>query len=92
MEGRVDRLKQWTLHCLQSSGINKRSSGVFTFSIRKASQAPLILLRDKDDLPAIYLRTKTEVDNAALRDAIKSGEDLSGMAMLGEPSKYITIS
>ena len=64
----------------------------FSLGVRQASQAPLVVKGNINDLPDEFKKVTIEPDKKALRDAIKSSvEGIEQYAELGERSSYLSI-
>ncbi len=57
----------------------------------RASTPKYVLNVDLEDLPEEFVRTKSEVDMAAIREAIKDGMDLSDLVTEEERTEYLRI-
>jgi len=83
-----ERLRGYTLSCLQAAGLQKVSTGVGIASVLKARESVQIL--DAEALPAMYRDIEIKPDKKAIGEAIKAGEQVPGAVMaLGLPSLSI---
>lgn len=79
-EKKLERLKDYYRHVMQSNGLKKVSGKVYTASIRSAS---VVLVENEQIVPKIFWKTKTEtsIDKVAVRDAIKAGTIVPGATL-----------
>lgn len=73
----VERLKQTVTAAMQLRGMDKERFGNFTASLRRSERVTV----DDDliqQLPDKYKRVKYEADKTALKEALKSGEEVEG--------------
>lgn len=73
----VERLKQTVTAAMRLRGMDKERFGNFTASIRKSERVTV----DDDliqQLPDKFKRVKYEADKTALKEALKSGEQVEG--------------
>ena len=73
----ADRMKSALSAYMQASNTKKLSAGTFTLSFRKSET---VYISDENAIPAEYIKTKTttSVDKAAIKAAIKSGQEVAG--------------
>lgn len=80
IENNIDRLKAYSQDALAVVGKDKLQTGLFTFSIRK--NAPKVIILDENDIPKDYLiEQQPKVDKNLLKEAIKNGEKVPGVAL-----------
>lgn len=78
IEKRVDWLKETLKHAMIETGKTKFKTQLFSFGVQK--NPPSVIL-ETDDIPERFLiHVDPKVDKAAISEALKSGEDLSGIA------------
>lgn len=90
---RADRLKSWVRHCMESTGLSKATAGRFQVSIvGNGGQAPLVLSDglDPQTLEPRFQTVKITANNAAIRQALESGEVLE-WAKIGERGTTLRI-
>ena len=89
---KVEFLKTRLIEHLKSTGQSKIKTSKFSLGVRQASQAPLVVKGNINDLPDEFKKVLIEPDKKALRDAIKSEvEGIEQYAELGERSSYLSI-
>lgn len=90
MDGNITRMKEMLQQAMTDTGKTKFKTALFSFGIRK-SPASVVLDAPVSLIPQAYLiPQEPKVDKKALSAAIKSGEDLSGIAHL-QQSEYLSI-
>jgi len=78
-ENAVERLKEYAGFCLDEIGENKIKGTLGEIAIRKPSMIVEVL--DESLVDAMYLKTKVEINKAAIKEALKSGLEVSGAKM-----------
>lgn len=75
----IDRMKTRLLETMQATGKTKIRTPYWSFYTQATESVQL----DTDKVPERFLRYKEpEVDKAAIKEALKAGEDLNGIAHL----------
>ena len=88
LESRDEALGKYIASCLTLAGLDHLKAGTFDF--RMQSNAPAVmLLCEAADLPAEYRKATWTADKAAIKEAIKRGEELE-FAVLS-PSKSLRV-
>lgn len=64
---------------LDFAGQTKVKLPVATISLR--ASPPRVVVIDETEIPEQFIRTRREVDKAALREALKAGDDIPGAAL-----------
>lgn len=77
----IDRMKNGLLAFLDASGEKTVKGGTFTVGKRKSTAINIL---DENALDVAYLTVKTEPNKTAIKEAIESGVDLSGIAEIVE--------
>ncbi len=92
-EKTIEWLTEYLKQHLEKIGKTKLRTNKFNISIRKASVAPLHLLReDAKSYPQQYQKVTIEVDKKALKEAVINGDNEAlKYAELGEKSSYLSI-
>jgi hypothetical protein len=92
-EKTIEWLTEYLKQHLEKIGVRKLRTNKFNLSVRKASVAPLHLLReDAKSYPQQYQKVTIEVDKKALKEAVINGdEEALKSAELGEKSTYLFI-
>ena len=67
------------MRLMDAAGQSKIPLPTATLSLRNG--APKVVVTDESRIPARYTRTKVEVDKAALREALKTGETIDGACL-----------
>lgn len=79
----IDRLKQNLQYSMEMTGQTKFKTALFSFGIQKNPPAVVMDEQYIENIPERFLvRPEPKVDKTAIKDALKSGEDLSGIAHL----------
>ena len=92
-EKTIEWLQEYLKQHLEKIGKTKLRTNKFNVSIRKASIAPLQLLKENANVyPQQYRKITVEIDKKALKEAVING-DLEALkyAILGEKSTYLSI-
>lgn len=90
-ENAVERLKGSLLYALKATGQRSIETNLGRVTAMRASTPKYVLNVDLEDLPEEFVRTKSEVDMAAIREAIKDGMDLSDLVTEEERTEYLRI-
>ncbi len=92
-ETAIEWLTEYLKTHLEKQGVKKLRTNKFNLSIRKASQAPLILnFEEANKYPKKYQKVTVEVDKKQLKEDIKNGDsEAVKYGKLGEKSAYISI-
>ena len=90
---RVDRLKAWTMFCLESQGMTKAEAGPYTFAIQKnGGVAPIsYITEDPSQWPAEFVVSTPKIDTAKVREFLTAGNHLTDLAVLGERGPSLRI-
>ena len=90
-ENAAERLKGALLYALKATGQRSIETNLGRVTAMRASTPKYVLNVDLEDLPEEFVRTKSEVDMAAIREAIKDGMDLSDLVTEEERTEYLRI-
>lgn len=91
IENNIDRMKKALQDAMVVTGKTKFKTELFSFGIRKNAPAVVIDEQYIENIPAEYLIPQDpKIDKKAIREAIKAGKDLVGIAHL-ERSESLTI-
>lgn len=79
-ERKLDRLKDYYMHVMQSNGLKKVAGKVYSCSVRSS---PVVLVENEQAVPKEFWKTKVEtsIDKTAVRDAIKGGAVVPGCSL-----------
>jgi hypothetical protein len=72
-------------------GIKRVQEPEFIATVTTPKDGPVIVTVDISELPARFVRVKKEVDKTAIKTALVAGEDLSSIAIRGNPKPHLTI-
>ncbi len=81
IENNIKRMKTILYQSMKVTGKTKFKGEKFSFWIQKNPISTIVEINEKE-LPTQYQRIKVEADLGKIREAIESGEDLSGIAHL----------
>lgn len=87
MERKIDAMKGRLLSAMQVMEMTKIKSKHFTFSIRK--NPPSVQIKDIEALPFGFYSVEKKADKAKIREALKSGQDISGATLTQSESLQI---
>lgn len=88
LDEKAERLRSMTLFALQELGMKKLDAPDMSVSVRDG--APGVEITDASSLPDRYVRIKVEPDKAAIKEALKDGEEIPGACLKnGSPSLTI---
>ena len=91
IEGNVSRMKSALQYAMEATGKTKFKTQLFSFGIRKNPPSVVIDAVNVRDFPDEYIiESEPILDKKALKDALKAGEDLSGLCHL-EQSESLSI-
>jgi len=91
IENNIKRMKAALQYAMQTTGKVKFKTALFSFGIRKNPPSVVIDAVNVRDFPDIYIiESEPILDKKALKDALKAGEDLSGLCHL-EQSESLSI-
>ena len=91
IENNVKRMKGALQYAMQTTGKVKFKTPLFSFGIRKNPASVVIDTANVRDFPDEYIiESEPILDKKALKDALKAGEDLSGLCHL-EQSESLSI-
>lgn len=88
LEGRAEKSRRIVQWALEELGLSKLDCPDMSVSLRAA--APGVEIVDLSQLPERYVRLKVEPDKAAIREALKQGEEIPG-ALLKNAGNSLTI-
>ena len=91
IENNIKNMKTSLQVAMETTGKSKFKTELFSFSIQK--NAPSVVIDEQyiENIPDKYLKYKEpEIDKIAIKDALKKGEDLTGIAHL-EQSESLRI-
>ena len=90
-ENAIERMKEALQYSMQATGKTKFKTQLFSFGIRKNPPSVVIDAVNVRDFPDEYIiESEPILDKKALKDALKAGEDLSGLCHL-EQSESLRI-
>jgi len=77
-ENRKQSLKEYLQGCMQEAEIYELKFG--TKSVKIAKNPPRVVIDDEQSIPAKYkvIETITKIDKAGIKNAIKTGKEVSG--------------
>lgn len=82
-ENAVDRLKKMMQEALDAAGEKKLACGSFTCAIQNNPESVVLDAQYIESVPVEYLKFKEpEIDRKKIRDDLKAGKDLDGIAHL----------
>lgn len=91
IEGNIKRLKSALQYAMETTGKTKFKTTLFSFGIRKNPPSVVIDAANVRDFPEQYvIESEPVLDKKALKDALKAGEDLTGLCHL-EQSESLSI-
>ena len=91
LENNIKNMKTSLQVAMETTGKSKFKTELFSFSIQKNAPAVVIDEQYIENIPDKYLKYKDpEIDKIAIKDALKKGEDLTGIAHL-EQSESLRI-
>lgn len=82
LKGLATRLKETLLADLHQHGETKATAGKFKIARQKNSQPSVILNIAAEALPTEFQRITIEADKTALKDALKDGTEIDGVALI----------
>ena len=90
MENNIDRMKQAMSDALNTvevdaKGVKRLKTDKFTFSFRKSSTVEV----DENKISRFYIKTKTEVDKAAIKKILSNGGKVIGAELIENHSLQI---
>lgn len=90
MENNIDRMKQAMSDALNTveadaKGVKRLKTDKFTFSFRKSSTVEV----DENKISRFYIKTKTEVDKAAIKKILSNGGKVIGAELIENQSLQI---
>ena len=71
-------LKEWLKFNMESSGIDKIESDLFTITLGKAPKNTLLIVDDENAIPMDYKKVSYSVDKVSIKKAIKDGYEVKG--------------
>ena len=91
IKNNIKRMKSALQFAMQMTGKTKFKTALFTFGIRKNPASVVIDAANVRDFPEQYIiESEPILDKWALKDALKAGEDLTGLCHL-EQSESLSI-
>lgn len=91
IENNIKRMKSALQFAMRMTGKTKFKTALFTFGIRKNPASVVIDAANVRDFPERYIiESEPILDKWALKDALKAGEDLTGLCHL-EQSESLSI-
>ena len=91
IENNIKRMKSALQFAMQMTGKTKFKTALFTFGIRKNPASVVIDAANVRDFPEQYIiESEPILDKWALKDALKAGEDMTGLCHL-EQSESLSI-
>jgi sugar-specific transcriptional regulator TrmB len=91
IENNIKRMKSALQFAMQMTGKTKFKTALFTFGIRKNPVSVVIDAANVRDFPEQYIiESEPILDKRALKDALKAGEDMTGLCHL-EQSESLSI-
>ena len=91
IENNIKRMKSALQYSMQVTGKVKFKTSLFSFGIRKNPPSVVIDTANVRDFPNEYIiESEPILDKKALKDALKNGEDLTGLCHL-EQSESLSI-
>ena len=89
LEKKIDNLKIYIDANMKLRGTKKVDVGTFTITVRK--NPPKVEVVEFNDIPTRFIKSKTEysVDRKGILEAIKSGEEVSGVQLIQTESLSI---
>lgn len=88
IQAREDRMREFIAELLNRANVRKVELGEATLSLGNAPQS--VRITDEAALAPQFIRTKTEPDRTAIKDALKRGEAVAG-AELSNGGEILTI-
>ena len=86
IENNIKRMKAALQYSMQATGKTKFKTALFSFGIQKNPAAVVIDEGYLENIPDRFLIPQDpQIDKKAIKEAIKAGEDLEGIAHLSEP-------
>lgn len=83
IENNIKRMKETLQLVMESTGKIKFKTDLFSFNIQNNAPSVVIDAEDINDIPDTFLKFKDpEPNKAAIKEAIKNGLDMSGIAHL----------
>lgn len=89
IENNIKQMKKALQDAMEITGKTKFKTELFSFGIR--SNAPAVVIDGElENIPTEYLRIKEpEIDKAKIKEALKNGVDLEGVAHLEKSSSLV---
>lgn len=85
LEGKRDRMETCLQSAMTACGKPKFKTELFSYSIKKNPPSLVMDVTDLDEIPPYYLVQKDpEINKAAIKEALKNGEDVGGIAHLSQ--------
>ena len=82
-ENTIDRMKKAMQNAMETVGEPKLPCGTFTVAIQKNPESVVLDEQYIENFPEVYLKVKEpEIDRKKIKDDLKAGVDLSGLAHL----------
>lgn len=91
-ENRVASLKARLLASMEARDEKKIDGRLGSVTVQRSGSVPTEILVDLEDLPERFLKRSVSADTAAIKAALKEGDEEAGkVARLGEGSTYVRI-
>lgn len=82
IENNIKRMKENLQNAMENTGKTKFKTECWNFGIQNNPPSLVMDTDDFDAVPSIYIKVSKEFDKAAIKDAIKDGEKMAGIAHL----------
>lgn len=80
LENRHTNIKQYAFDCLKAMGMNKMSTPLFSYTIRKSPGSVGIV--NEELIPPEYFQTKFELSKKLILEKLKAGEEVPGAELI----------
>ena len=81
LENNIKNMKSTLQTAMETTGKTKFKTELFSFNIQKSAPAVVIDLEDMSKLPSQFIKQRDiEADKTAIKEALKRGENLDGIA------------
>lgn len=82
IDNNIKCLKETLQSAMTFTGKTKFKTDLFSFGIQKNAPSVVLETEDLEIIPEEFVKTKREIDKAAIKDALKAGAELPGVAHL----------
>lgn len=90
LEASADRMKKHLQDAMTVTGKKKFKTDLFSFAIKKNPPSLVMDTDSLEDIPPYWLIQKEpEVNKAAIKEALKNGEDVGGIAHLAQGESLV---